>query len=202
MIENKTPSNSTVQARADEFRGLVREHIHRDGIGNLMKYLETTDFFVAPASTRYHGAWEGGLCEHSLNVYRALNRFCSAATEPYGWEYSSETLAVVSLFHDICKTGCYGVEMRNRKDETGTWVKVPYYTFNDPLPYGHGEKSVYILSGFIRLSREEAFAIRYHMGFSNDDSKSNVGKAFEMFPLAFAMSVADMESTYFVEGKL
>ena len=78
---------------------------------------------------------------------------------------------------------------------------MPTYNFDDPLPYGHGEKSVYILSGFMRLSREEAFAIRFHMGFSGQEDKGSVGKAFEKFPLAFALSVADMEATYFLEGK-
>ena len=87
------------------------------------------------------------------------------------------------------------------KDENGVWQKVPFYQFDDPMPYGHGEKSVYILSGFMRLSREEAFAIRYHMGFSGNEDKGSVGKVFEQFPLAFALSVADMEATYFLEGK-
>ena len=69
------------------------------------------------------------------------------------------------------------------------------------MPYGHGEKSVYIINGYMRLSREEAFAIRYHMGFSGIEDKGSVGKAFEMFPLAFALSTADMEATYFLEGE-
>ena len=118
----------------------------------------------------------------------------------YGWNYSEETLAIAALFHDICKTTCYAIEMRNKK-VNGQWESVPFYSFDDPLPYGHGEKSQYIISGFINLSREESFAIRYHMGFSGDEPKSNVGKAFEMFSLAFALSVADMEATYFIEGK-
>ena len=91
--------------------------------------------------------------------------------------------------------------MRNVKDENGRWTQVPYYEFDDQMPYGHGEKSVYMISGYMRLNRQEAFAIRYHMGFSGSDNTLNVGKAFEMFPLAFALSTADMEATYYLESK-
>ena len=90
--------------------------------------------------------------------------------------------------------------MRNVK-KNGVWESVPYYTIEDNLPYGHGEKSVYILSGFMKLTREEAFAIRYHMGFSTGEDNANVGKAFEMFPLAFALHTADSEAAYFLESK-
>ena len=79
---------------------------------------------------------------------------------------------------------------------------MPTYEINDTLPYGHGEKSVYIISGYMKLSREEAFAIRYQMGFSNEDDARNVSKAFEMFPLAAALSFADMEATFFMEKEL
>ena len=110
-------------------------------------------------------------------------------------------MALVALLHDICKMNFYEVSMRNAKNEqTGQWEKVPYYTINDKLPYGHGEKSVYIVSGFMRLTREEAFAIRYHMGFSGIEDRNVIGRAFEMFPLAFALSVADMEASYYLEG--
>ena len=77
---------------------------------------------------------------------------------------------------------------------------MPYYTIEDNLPYGHGEKSVYIASGYMRLTRDEAFAIRYHMGFSGTEDNNQVGRALEMFPLAFALSVADMEAAYYLEG--
>jgi hypothetical protein len=95
----------------------------------------------------------------------------------------------------------YQKSFRNIKDKNGTWTQVPSYEYNDTLPYGHGEKSVYIISGFMRLSREEAFAIRYHMGFSNTDEKQNVSATFEQFPLALALSIADMEATYLVETR-
>ena len=164
--------------------------------------MEKTDFFTAPASTRFHGSYEGGLLEHSLNVYECLcdyvkhSKFC----EKYGFEFSEESLAIVALLHDICKTNFYKTEMRNVKKD-GVWVPVPYYTIEDNLPYGHGEKSVYIVSGYMRLTRDEAFAIRYHMGFSADkDNPGNVGKAMEMFPLAFFLNCADTEAAYFMEG--
>ena len=114
--------------------------------------------------------------------------------------YSEETIAVVSLLHDLCKVNFYAVDYRNAKNAQGIWEKVPYYTIRDTLPYGHGEKSVYIISGFMRLSREEAFAIRFHMGFSGNEDKGLVGQALEQFPLALALSVADMEASYYLEG--
>ena len=160
-----------------------------------------SDFFTAPASTRFHGAHAGGLLEHSLNVYHCLKDYLSRprAKELYRMDYSEESIALCALLHDICKMNFYKVDYRNAKNEAGVWEKVPYYTIEDNLPYGHGEKSVYIISGYMRLAREEAFAIRYHMGFSGIEDKNNVGRSFEMFPLAFALSVADMEATYYLE---
>ena len=122
--------------------------------------------------------------------------------ETYGIDYySDESIAIVSLLHDLCKVDFYVESTRNVK-ENGMWKSVPFYSIDDKLPYGHGEKSVYIVSGFMRLTRDEAFAIRYHMGFSNvtPQEMNNVSRAFEMFPLAFAISVADMEASYFIEG--
>ena len=91
--------------------------------------------------------------------------------------------------------------MRNVKDSSGQWVKVPFYQFEDNLPYGHGEKSVYMISGYIRLSRDEAFAVRYHMGFSGEENKNSIGNALDMFPLALALNIADMEATFLLEGR-
>ena len=122
--------------------------------------------------------------------------------ELYGLEYDSESVAIVSLLHDICKVGCYRVGTKNVKNEaTGQWEKVPTYFFEDKLPYGHGEKSVYIISGFMRLTREEAMAIRWHMGFSGNEDARTVGQALQQFPLAFALATADMEASYFLEGE-
>ncbi len=188
----------------DTFVELYEQNIHREGADKCLDYLvNKSDFFTSPASTRFHGSYAGGLAQHSINVYECLKAYLARerVQELYGMSYSQETIALVALLHDVCKIGCYKSGTRNVKDEHGVWQKVPVYTFDDPLPYGHGEKSVYIVSGFMRLSREEAFAIRYHMGFSGQEDKGSVGKALELFPLAFALSVADMEATYFLEGK-
>ncbi len=189
----------------EEFIEIYQEHIHREGADRLLEYLcsSASDFFVAPASTRFHGSYAGGLVEHSINVYDCLRDYMERprVNELYGLTASDETIAVVSLLHDLCKINCYHEGTRNVKDKDGKWKAVSVYEYDDPMPYGHGEKSVYIITGFMRLTREEAFAIRYHMGFSEDESKRNVGKSFELYPLGFALHTADMEATYFLEGK-
>ncbi len=189
----------------EEFLTVFRENIRREGADKLLDYLTSpaSDFFTAPASTRYHGAREGGLCEHSLNVFRCLKAYLARpeVKEAYGLSYEDETVAIVALLHDICKVNCYKVSQRNVKGPDGKWQSVPYYEFDDRLPYGHGEKSVYIAGGYMRLTREEAFAIRYHMGFSSDVDARNVGAAFAAYPLAIALYVADMEATYFLDDK-
>ncbi len=190
----------------ERFLEIYKTHIKREGADKLLEWLcsESCDFFTAPASTRYHGACPGGLLAHSLNVYDCLRDFVAQerAKDLYGMNYSDETVAIVSLLHDICKVNFYVTSTRNVKED-GVWKTVPYYTIEDNLPYGHGEKSVYIVSGYMRLTRDEAFAIRYHMGFAgaeNVNAVSNIGKAFEMFPIAFALSVADMAASYYLEG--
>ncbi len=188
----------------ERFKELYRSKVKREGADKFYDFLSaTSDFFTAPASTRFHGAYDGGLLEHSLNVYDCLNDYLSRnrVKDIYGMEYSEETVAIAALLHDVCKTGCYKKGTRNVKDANGVWQTVPTYEFDDKLPYGHGEKSVYIISGYMKLTREEAFAIRYHMGFSSTDDPRNVSSAFEMFPLAFALSVADSEATFFIESK-
>ena len=194
-----------IEKLKNEFVEIYKENIKRPGSEKLLNYLlsEQSDFFTAPCSTRFHGSYAGGLVQHSINVYNCLKDYLARqrTRDTYGMEYSDESVALVSLLHDVCKMNFYSVDYRNAKNDKGVWEKVPYYTINDQLPYGHGEKSVYIVSGFMRLTREEAFAIRYHMGFSGIEDKNSIGKAFEMFPLAFALSVADMEATYFLESK-
>lgn len=188
----------------EEFIAIFNEKIKREGADKLLDFLENkSDFFTAPASTRYHNAFEGGLLRHSLNVYKCLEAYLERARvkEEYKLEASAETAAIVALLHDLCKVNMYRVSYRNAKnDKTGQWEKVPYYEIHDTLPYGHGEKSVYMISGFMRLTREEAMAIRWHMGFSGIEDKNTIGRALEKFPLAFALSVADMEASYFLEG--
>lgn len=189
----------------ERFIEIFNANIKREGADRLLEYLLSSgsDFFTAPASARYHGSYKGGLVEHSLNVYDCLKSYLERerVKNEYGLAYSEESIAIVSLLHDLCKINCYKEGSRNVKDEKGVWHSVPTYNYEDKLPYGHGEKSVYIITGYMRLTREEAFAIRYHMGFSGNEDKNTVGNALEMFPLAFAVSVADMEATYFLEGK-
>lgn len=190
----------------EEFLEIYRNTIQREGSDKLLEYLLSShsDFFSAPASTRYHGAYEGGLLEHSLNVYHCLRDYLSRprTKEVYNMQYPEETVAIAALLHDLCKVNFYKTDFRNAKNEQGTWEKVPYYSIDDRLPYGHGEKSVYIISGYMKLTREEAFAIRYHMGFSGIEDKNTIGRVFEQFPLAFALCVADMEASYYLEGSL
>jgi len=209
------------QEHIDRFLQLYRDNIKREGADALLAWLKSSDFFTAPASTRFHGNYEGGLLEHSLNVYDCLR-----------WEiewadlvdkYSPETIAIVSLLHDACKIGVYVQEPRNQKtydpekvaaaehwkikhDAVGDfiWETVMSYKCEDQLPYGHGEKSVYIVSSFMKLTREEAMAIRWHMGFSDNDFRAGgqlVGKAFEMYPLAVLTHLADLKATYLLEGR-
>lgn len=192
--------------KREEFIAVYQENIQRRGADRLLEWLDSdaSDFFTAPSSTRFHGAYEGGLVEHSLNVYECLKDYLNRprTKELYGMDYTPETIAVTALLHDICKVGFYAVDYRNAKNEQGVWEKVPYYTVRDTLPYGHGEKSVYMIQSFMRLTRDEAFAIRYHMGFSGNEDKNSVGRALEMFPLALAVNVADMEATYYLEGSV
>ena len=188
----------------DKFIKAYTENITRPGAEKLLAWIESSDFFAAPASTRFHLSSPGGLLEHSLHVFERMKAICAneATITPGFNEPSMETIAVCGLLHDICKANFYAVEMRNRKNDQGRWEQYPFYVVDDKLPYGHGEKSVYIISGFMRLSREEAMAIRWHMGFSDNDFQGggySVGNAFEMFPLAVLLHIADLQATYLDE---
>lgn len=182
----------------ERFLQIYRENITRRGADRLLDWLEKSDFFTAPASTRFHAAYEGGLLEHSLNVYDALMEKFDPETD------NAETFALVSLLHDICKTGFYEIEYRNRKTAGGQWEKVPYYTINDRLPFGHGEKSVFMIERFLRLSTEEAIAIRWHMGGFDDAAKAGsfaISEAFGRYPLAVKLHIADLEASYLHENR-
>lgn len=183
------------------FMNAYQANINREGADKLLKWLESSDFFTAPASTRFHGDYPGGLCEHSLHVYARLHELC----RNFQIDASNETIAVCGLLHDICKVDFYKQTTRNRKNEqTGQWEKVPYYEVDDRVPYGHGEKSVYILSGFMRLSREEAMAVRWHMGGFDEAVRGgsySMSRAYEMYPLAVLLHMADLAATYIDESK-
>lgn len=173
----------------------ILKNTKREGIEELIAFLEKTDFYTAPASTRFHNSFEGGLLQHSLNVYECLKKLV-------GNEWSEDTIAIVALLHDICKINSYKVDYRNKKDETGTWVKEPYFTTDDLMPLGHGEKSVMIISEFIKLSKEELYAIRWHMGgFEPKENYSYISKAYEKYPLAVYTHMADIMATYILEAR-
>lgn len=189
----------------ERFVEIYNKYITREGADKLLEYLQSksSDFFIAPASTRFHGSFEGGLAEHSINVYDCLVDYLKrdSVKSVYKLSFENESIAIVALLHDLCKINCYNSGTKNVKDANGVWQSVATYEFSDDLPYGHGEKSVYIITGFMKLTREEAFAIRYHMGFSGVEDKRSIGDSFEKFPLSFALATADMEATYYIENK-
>ena len=192
----------TVDDNKKEYIDIIKTHVKRDGVNELLDYLENhSDFFVAPASGRRHSCFEGGLCFHSLNTYK---RFKSNIIQEYGEIYtetiSDESIAIIALLHDVCKVNTYTVDYRNQKVD-GQWIQVPYYAYNNSLPYGHGEKSVYIINGFIRLTREEAMAINWHMGGFDPrvQATTDMSEAFGRFPVAVLFHVSDLEATYLDE---
>ena len=167
---------------------------NREGMDNLIEFLEKSDFFKAPASTRFHGDHEGGLAEHSFKVYEILKEKVKIA----GLDIAEETVIISALLHDICKTNFYKIDYRNAKNSLGVWEKVPYYTIEDTIPYGHGEKSVMMLTEYIKLNNNEKYAIRWHMGFSEPkELYGTLGQAFSKYPFALLLHEADMEATYF-----
>ncbi|MBR2672134.1 MAG: HD domain-containing protein [Oscillospiraceae bacterium] len=184
----------------DRFLSILRTNVQRDGLEELIKWLESTDFFTAPASTKFHSAYKEGLLVHSLNVYDILK----ARNDRDGNIESGESVALVALLHDVCKAGFYKESTRNVKNEqTGQWEKVPYYQVEDRFPYGHGEKSVYLIERFLRLKPAEAIAIRWHMGSFDDAVRAGgytLSHAFEKYPLAVKLHLADLEATYLLEN--
>lgn len=180
----------------EEFLKVYKSFIRRDGAEQLLTWLETSDFFTAPASTRYHGSEVGGLVAHSVCVYEKLRELVSQES----FDISDETVAICALLHDVCKVDFYKVSSRNVKDDmTGQWNKVPYYTVEDKVPYGHGEKSVMIVSDFMKLTMEERMAIRWHMGgydASVQGGSYAIGEACNKYPLITLVQMADMYATY------
>ncbi len=183
----------------EEFLEIVYDNIEREGCEELIEWLEKSDFFTAPASLRRHNVFEGGLCLHSINVYK---RFLKLVQNEYGkdWEkrISPESVAIIALFHDVCKVDCYKIDTKNVKRD-GVWVQEPCYKMDEALPYGHGEKSVYILSAFMKLTREEALAINWHMGEYDLRVKGgsySISSVFNKYPNCFLAHCADLMTTY------
>lgn len=195
----------------DRFVSLVRS-IDREGINELVEFLEKSDFYTAPASTRFHCSIPEGLLIHSLNVYDMFEQ--KRKTEPYKTvlgNISDDSSKIVTLFHDICKTYMYETDYKNKKiySETGSkkdekgrfdWQAVEFYKVNDLVPYGHGEKSVMMLEEFIKLQPIERYAIRWHMGFTEPKENWNaLGSAIEKYPVILALHESDLEATYLLE---
>ncbi len=181
----------------EEFLRIYRQHIQREGADALLQWLQGTDFFSAPASTRYHGACEGGLVMHSVNVYNEMR-------ERYFEEGDSEeSYAICGLLHDLCKTSFYTTSTRNAKNaKTGLWEAVPYYAVEDAFPYGHGEKSVFLIERFMRLKLPEAIAIRWHMGGFDEAVKGgsfSISQAWRNYPLGVKLHMADLSASYLLE---
>ncbi len=184
----------------------------RPDVDKLMDYIQHSDFYTAPASTKYHLACEGGLLQHSLNVLDALRGLLSWRSDGQ-WEYRAagkvadaipgESVTIAALLHDICKTYFYTTAMRNVKNEkTGRWEKQPYYTIEDKMPLGHGPKSAMIVKQYMTLTTPEMYAIWWHMGFNgNYENDTAVGAAFEKYPLALALYTADMMASRLMEAE-
>lgn len=181
------------QARFWELVSVVK----RSGFDKFIEWLKKTDFFKAPASSNHHGDYPGGLLEHSLNVYDEFKRLCAAYPE---FPVSEETAVIITLFHDLCKVNFYVTEKRNRKNAADDWEQYDFYTIKEKFCYGgHGSKSVFLLQNFIQLTPEEAVAINCHMGAW--DGNNDVGNAYEQFPIAFLLHVADEAATFITESK-
>lgn len=199
------------QELIEKFEQLLTS-VKRDGIEKLLAYIRKSDFYRAPASTRFHSCHDGGLLEHSLNFYECL---LSKKQNPI-WaevlkEIDDESLILVALLHDLCKSYLYVPEFKNKKvySDTGTkrdeggrfdWQAVKGYNTDDKIPYGHGEKSVMMIEEFIKLKPIERYAIRWHMGFTEPKEYWNtLTAAIKKYPVILAVHQADMEATYLLE---
>ena len=180
---------------------------NREGIENLIKWLEDGSFFDMPASTKYHGNYDGGLAEHSLNVYKALVKLRGLYEQQFGsGKLPLSSIIITSLCHDFCKIDFYKKEMKNVKNvETGKWEVKEVYGYNDQLGMGHGEASVFLLREFVPLSREEILAIRWHMGaydsaVKGGDYSMNIAK--KQTPLVELLQMADSWASNFMEEQV
>ena len=182
----------------EEFIGIDQENIKREGSVKLLDWMQTTDFFTTPASTKFHGACEEGLVMHSISVYKTM---MEKHFDPE--KDNRESFAICALLHDLCKAQFYKISTRNVKnDETGQWEKKPFYSVDDAFPFGHGEKSVFLIERFMRLKPAEAIAIRWHMGGFDEAARGGsfaISHAYEKYPIAVKLHLADLESTYLKE---
>jgi acyl carrier protein len=184
---------------ADDFYEEARK-ITRDGIDDLLQYIASTDFFTAPASVQFHGAHEKGLVIHSLTVTDLMREI----KELLDLDIPEESILICGLFHDVCKTNFYIKEYRNKKIK-GSWHEVEVWGIRDQFPMGHGEKSVYLINKFMKLTDEEALAIRWHLGGFDPGvhfyypSGQPQKQAMKDSKLVSLLAVADLATTYLVD---
>lgn len=173
----------------------------RDGIDKLADYLsDSTDFFTAPASTRFHNNFSGGLAQHCLNVYENFK----SLLEIKGVEMSEDSIIICALLHDLCKCNTYVVETRNRKNEQGKWEKYNIWATNKDvdIPLPHSSRSIAIIRKFIKLSIKEELTIFYHMGpYGGEDYeyRNMLKAANEKYPQTVLFYVADTIASYLDE---
>ena len=195
-------SREQIETNKETFLGALRAHVKRPGVEDLIDWLEKSDFFIAPASTRFHGNYDGGLCEHSLNVFKCMMEL----REKYpDFDVPEESAVLSSLLHDACKVRVYKKGFRNRKNEDGRWEQYQTYEFDERFPGGHGEKSAFIIQQFVKLLPEEYLAVRWHMaGF--DSAVKGGDRAFnaacEQSKLVPMLNLADLEASHMLEDTI
>ena len=188
-----------------KFLEVFNTYIKREGAQDLLGWLNSSDFFSAPASSRFHLDVEGGLCAHSINVYENLKRLVELEKQVHPeLKISDEAIAICGLLHDLCKVNFYKIDYKNVKNpDTNAWEKVPYFTTDEKFPVGHGEKSVFIIMMFMKLNVDEIAAINWHMGGFDERVKGGASKSisasYEKYPLAVLLQAADFMSTYIDE---
>lgn len=190
-----------IQAIKEKFIEIYKTYIKREGADKLLDWLLKSDFFTAPASSKFHSNFKGGLALHSINVFERFKQNMENEYKNEPEKINMETIAICGLLHDVCKAYFYKEDFKNVKID-GNWVQVPTYTVDDKLPYGHGEKSVYIISGFMKLTREEAMIINWHMGGFDHrvlGGSYSMSQAFYLFPNALIFHISDLQATYLDE---
>lgn len=199
MQENTTLTVEQIAENKNRFITLL-SGVKRAGCDKLIEWLESTDFFQAPASTRFHENYAGGLCEHSLCVYDKLTQLNASDAVPQEMKMTEEQMVICALLHDVCKTNFYKPGYRNVKnDATNRWERVQVYTVEDSFAYGHGEKSVYMVERFMRLKPSEAIAIRWHMGGFDEAVRGgsySLSNAWNQYPSGALLHAADLLATY------
>lgn len=181
----------------------------RRGMDRVTDYLEKGGFFEAPASINRHLSQEGGLAEHSLNVYRMamMLREQMIAAKPETEEgLPEDSIVITALLHDICKANIYRKAKRWRKDEQNRWEQYDTYEADySRFPAGHGEKSVIMLLRLgLELTNDEILAIRWHMGawnlpFQSFEDKCNISEAGNR-PLTTVIQAADLLASHILEA--